>query len=141
MWCPIALVSWLLPASVLAASNSRIFPRQSNNGTDYVLKQGPLDTPWTEKVGTNPWPEYPRPQLQRSEWKNLNGVWRYQNTTANAVNSPPFGVPLPNPVLVPFCLESALSGMLNFAVHVWVFAYECRCYGAVHYLELVSDYF
>jgi hypothetical protein len=100
-------LSWLLPAAALGTDNSRHVKRAVV--PPYVLKKGPLDTPWTEKVGTDPWPEYPRPQLQRSEWKNLNGVWQYRNATEG--EAPPFGVDLESPVLVPFCLESALSGM------------------------------
>ncbi|KAF2682961.1 glycoside hydrolase family 2 protein [Lentithecium fluviatile CBS 122367] len=119
--------SLLLAASVAGASeNSRFFKRQSNN-TDYVLKKGPLDTPWTEKVGTDPWPEYPRPQMERSDWLNLNGVWQYQNVTGPALDvqerdpgAPPFGKDLGNPVLVPFCLESALSGVMGRkAIRSW----------------------
>jgi len=85
----------------------------AENGTKgYELKKGPLDTDWTDKVGTNPWPEYPRPQMARDEWKNLNGVWQYQNASGgdSELSSPPFGTNLEQAVLVPFCLESALSG-------------------------------
>jgi len=106
------LFSLLVSASLaIAFDNRRLFSRQSNN-TDYVLKKGPLDTPWTEKVGTNPWPEYPRPLMERANWLNLNGVWRYRNVTGTdrAPDAPPFNTELENPVLVPFCLESALSG-------------------------------
>ena len=98
--------AWLA-SSTLAAT---VAPRQ-NNETDYKIGNITLDTPWTSKVGTNPWPEYPRPRLQRSKWKNLNGVWRYRNAAAGDLSSPPFGQTLEDPVLVPFCLESALSGM------------------------------
>ncbi|KAJ4299411.1 hypothetical protein N0V90_004656 [Kalmusia sp. IMI 367209] len=96
----------------------------STNGSTggYVLKQGPLDTPWTSKVGVNPWPEYPRPQMARSEWKNLNGVWQYQNASDGdaELDNPPFGKDLGQSVLVPFCLESALSGIMgNFTIHSW----------------------
>lgn len=81
----------------------------------YSPKTPPLDTPWTDKVGTNPYPEYPRPQLQRSDWQNLNGVWRYENASSlQAVNSPPFRQQLSESVLVPSCLESALSGKLPY---------------------------
>lgn len=106
---------FLVSASVaVALENSRFFKRE-NNGTGYVLKKGPLDTPWTEKVGTNPWPEYPRPLMERSDWLNLNGVWRYRNVTGTdrEPDTPPFGKELENPVLVPFCLESALSGIAS----------------------------
>lgn len=35
-------------------------------------------TPWTEKVDvTSVLPEYPRPIMERNEWKNLNGLWEY----------------------------------------------------------------
>jgi hypothetical protein len=98
--------AWLA-SNTLAAS---IAPRQNNN-TDYKIGNITLDTPWTDKVGINPWPEYPRPRLQRTLWKNLNGVWRYQNAKAGDLDSPPFGQRLEAPVLVPFCLESALSGV------------------------------
>ncbi|KAK2765162.1 hypothetical protein FQN54_008861 [Arachnomyces sp. PD_36] len=83
-----------------------------NQKAAYAVKEPPLTTPWTYKLGTNPWPEYPRPQLQRSEWQNLNGIWTYQRAQSlQAVNNPPFGAVLPNEVLVPSCLESGLSGI------------------------------
>lgn len=86
-----------------------IVPLATNN--TYTVKEPPLTTDWTYRVGTNPWPEYPRPQLQRAEWRNLNGVWKYQNSSSlDAVHSPPFGHILQHEVLVPSCLESGLSG-------------------------------
>ncbi|MCK5738464.1 beta-galactosidase, partial [bacterium] len=37
-----------------------------------------LSTPWTADVTPeNAWPEYPRPQLVREQWRNLNGLWDY----------------------------------------------------------------
>ena len=87
------------------------YPRQANGSTAYTVQTPPLDTPWTYEVGTNPWPQYPRPQLKRSQWQSLNGIWTYQNASSlDAVNSPPFGQTLANEVLVPSCLESGLSG-------------------------------
>lgn len=92
-------------------ATARTLPRQANTTRSYAVKKPPLDTPWTYTVGTNPWPEYPRPQLQRSEWKNLNGIWRYQNATGtDAVDDPPFNETLAQEVLIPSCLESGLSG-------------------------------
>jgi hypothetical protein len=68
----------------------------------------------TYEVGTNPWPQYPRPLLQRSQWQTLNGVWTYQNASSKSdVNNPPVGQTLAQSVLVPFCLESGLSGAYN----------------------------
>ncbi|HWO59045.1 MAG TPA: AbfB domain-containing protein, partial [Umezawaea sp.] len=69
-----------------------------------------LTTPWTSQVSpTNALPEYPRPQLVRSEWLNLNGVWEFAG--APNLDSPPIGRPLAEGVLVPYPVESALSGI------------------------------
>ncbi|MFC9252926.1 AbfB domain-containing protein [Amycolatopsis thailandensis] len=70
----------------------------------------PLPTPWTDQVSpSNALPEYPRPQLVRSEWLNLNGTWGF--TGAPNLNSPPIGRPLSENVLVPYPIESMLSGV------------------------------
>ncbi|WP_327636175.1 AbfB domain-containing protein [Kribbella sp. NBC_00482] len=72
-------------------------------------KPPPLATPWTNQVSvTDPLPEYPRPQLTRSEWQSLNGVWQF--APASDLNNPPTGT-LPEEVLVPYPIESALSGI------------------------------
>jgi hypothetical protein len=97
--------AWLTSATGALAIDSH-----QNTDTDYTPGVPPIKTPWTDNVGLNPWPEYPRPRLQRSLWKNLNGVWRYRNAAKGDLDTPPFGQRLENAVLVPFCLESALSG-------------------------------
>ena len=41
----------------------------------------PMLTEWGEKVTPeNAWREYPRPQMVRSRWTNLNGLWDYAVT-------------------------------------------------------------
>src|SRR5690242_9061788 len=104
-------ISATLSISLASASiaTGTIVPRYAND-LGYQLQTGPLDTPWTADVGTNPWPEHPRPRVQRAQWRNLNGVWRWRNVTAGQVDSPPTGQTLERAVLVPSCLESALSG-------------------------------
>ncbi|WP_182906893.1 AbfB domain-containing protein [Microbispora sp. H13382] len=73
-------------------------------------KTPPLSTPWTAQVSpANALPDYPRPQLVRSDWLNLNGVWEF--TGAPNLDSPPVGRTLPEGVLVPYPIESALSGI------------------------------
>ncbi|KKK25315.1 hypothetical protein P175DRAFT_0553896 [Aspergillus ochraceoroseus IBT 24754] len=90
--------------------------------TPYVPQTPPLTTPWTDNVGTSPWPEYPRPQLERAQWQNLNGIWQYRNASgASAIENPPFGETLDNEVLVPSCLESGLSGLQGrYALYSWL---------------------
>ncbi len=68
----------------------------------------PLMTRWGRELKADqPWPEYPRPQLVRTAWKNLNGPWDY------AVCSQEAGRPTmwDGQIVVPFCLESKLSGV------------------------------
>ena len=76
-----------------------------------------LPTPWTEealKVDI-PLSEYPRPQLVRSEWLNLNGIWDYMvDSTVIHPNSTIYPPNFPNnteKIKVPFPPESQLSGI------------------------------
>jgi hypothetical protein len=102
-------ISLLVP--LLASLAHASYGGYQNTSTKYAVKQPPLTTPWTNTAGTDPWPEYPRPQLQRSEWLSLNGIWTYQNASSlDSVRSPPFGQVLASEVLIPSCLESGLSG-------------------------------
>ncbi|ELR02050.1 hypothetical protein VC83_08673 [Pseudogymnoascus destructans] len=101
----------LLADAVLARSLSGDYQKPNiNRAASYAVKEPPLTTDWNFKVGTNPWPEYPRPQLERAEWQNLNGIWKYQDAASlNSLNSPPFGQELAQEVLIPSCLESAFA--------------------------------
>ncbi|MCX2452065.1 beta-galactosidase [Pedobacter sp. PLR] len=75
----------------------------------WALIKDRIATPWAEKVDPkNPLPDYPRPQLVRSQnWKNLNGLWSYAITPKDQ-NDP---VKYQGSILVPFAVESALSGV------------------------------
>ena len=67
-----------------------------------------LTTPWTAKVGPgNALPEYPRPQMARKTWTNLNGLWDYAILPQDAARPDSFE----GRILVPFPVESALSGV------------------------------
>jgi hypothetical protein len=71
-----------------------------------------LQTRWAAQVTPdNVLPEYPRPQMKRKNWMNLNGTWNYAITDAAADRPPSFD----GKILVPFPIESQLSG-----VGVWV---------------------
>ncbi|MCA9150423.1 MAG: glycoside hydrolase family 2, partial [Planctomycetales bacterium] len=67
-----------------------------------------LITRWGEAITPeNAWREYPRPQMVRSNWQNLNGQWDY----AVASQAAPQPTNWDGKILVPFCLESHLSGV------------------------------
>ena len=66
-----------------------------------------IKSPWAEEVNpAAPLPEYPRPQMVRADWMNLNGLWNYAITEASAETFSAEGQ-----ILVPFAVESALSGV------------------------------
>ena len=70
---------------------------------------GKIASPWAEKLNpAAPLPEYPRPQMVRSNWTNLNGLWQYAilPKTADAIPASYQGQ-----ILVPFAVESSLSGV------------------------------
>ncbi|WNG38745.1 beta-galactosidase [Archangium violaceum] len=84
----------------------------------WAPKTPPLSTPWTAQVSpSNALPEYPRPQMVRANWLNLNGEWQF--ATATAGQTPPFGQNLAESVLVPFPIESALSGIQRHHNRMW----------------------
>src|SRR5713101_4246781 len=73
--------------------------------------KGPLMTMWAKDVHPDKvHPEYPRPQMVRKDWLNLNGMW--QLAFAKKDEAAPFGKDLPERILVPFPVESALSGVM-----------------------------
>lgn len=79
--------------------------------TGWTPQNPPLTTPWTADVSpANAHPQYPRPQLTRSRWVNLNGVWQF--AAAAAGDPPPVGRDLSERILVPYPAESALSGIM-----------------------------
>ena len=77
---------------------------------------GHLTTPWTKLV--NPehvLTKYPRPQFVRSHWMNLNGLWEYDTNSSGPL---PFGKRLPGRILVPFPIESSLSGVMKHSANI-----------------------
>jgi hypothetical protein len=93
----VGVALWTLAAAALPAA-------------DWKPGAGPLMTKWGKEVSpTNVHPEYPRPQLVREKWTNLNGLWDY------AVVGRASGRPekYDGQILVPFPIESALSGVMK----------------------------
>ena len=70
--------------------------------------EGRISTQWSEQVNPdNVLPEYPRPIMERTEWKNLNGLWDYAIIEKGKHSPSVFD----GKILVPFAVESSLSGV------------------------------
>ncbi|MGW6754438.1 PA14 domain-containing protein [Streptomyces sp. NPDC055006] len=77
-----------------------------------------LSTKWADEVGPkNAHPEYPRPQLTRDAWQNLNGEWQF--AAAKSGDKPPVGKQLGEKILVPYPVESQLSGIERHEDRMW----------------------
>ena len=70
-----------------------------------------LKTPWTDQISAeNAWKEYPRPQMVRDSYINLNGLWDY--AIVDGVSASPDALPSwQGQILVPFSPEAPLSGV------------------------------
>lgn len=85
-----------------------------------------LPTPWTEKALQTeiPLPDYPRPQMVRSQWLNLNGMWDYMGgkelPDPVSIVTPPAFPAKPEKIRVPFPPEAELSGIIRKDdTHLW----------------------
>ena len=89
--------------------------------TESVCAQGiwqkqtaPVMTPWGEQLTVdNVWPEYPRPSMQRKDWMNLNGIWQYFKRSSIKYDYEKNASSFSKAILVPFPVESALSGIMD----------------------------
>ncbi len=81
----------------------------ANTGqSDWKMAEKSIVTRWAKQVTPeNAWREYPRPQFVRDQWQSLNGLWDFALQPA----SRPAPSTYQDKILVPFCVESALSGV------------------------------
>ena len=78
------------------------------NGKNWSPVGDQILTRWAKDVDPKlPLPDYPRPQFERNEWFNLNGLWDYAICPSNIKDVKDFD----GKILVPFPIESALSGV------------------------------
>ena len=101
----------LLPIALCTLVPSLLFAQQ------WQPKKAALMSKFAKDVNPNSvLPEYPRPQMVRSQWMNLNGLWQYQPGTEG--ETLPAGK-LSSTILVPFPVESALSGVMEHHERLW----------------------
>lgn len=83
------------------------------NGSQFMI-----ESPWAQQVDkNNVLPEYPRPQLVRDKWMNLNGEWEFESGSKQT--ELPAGKTLSETILVPFAVESKLSGLERHEEKMW----------------------
>jgi hypothetical protein len=93
------LFARLVPALLLVGTAS---------AAEWKPAAAPLMTKWGKQVAPeNVWKEYPRPQMVRKDWQSLNGLWDYAITPKDGEKPQKSD----GQILVPFCIESALSGV------------------------------
>ncbi|MHA1385260.1 MAG: glycoside hydrolase family 2 protein [Candidatus Helarchaeota archaeon] len=86
----------------------------TNEKTEWKPIKGQIMTRWAKDViPENPFPEYPRPQFRRLKWMNLNGLWDYAIRPKKQISTTSFD----GKILVPFPIESALSGVRQKLKH------------------------
>lgn len=86
----------------------------------WEMKEGPLTSKFTKDIDIdNVLAEYPRPQMVRSEWQNLNGIWELQPLFSSKEGMPEDVYTMQ--ILVPFPIESSISGIMK---HYDRFAYR-----------------
>ena len=87
-------------------------------GVDWKMGKAPLMTSFASTIDTsNVLGEYPRPQMVRENWMNLNGIWQYQPGTGFTQAVPT--AQLTGKILVPFPVESAISGVMKHSDNLW----------------------
>jgi hypothetical protein len=116
--CPGKEANAMPSARALATALPLIAGAASAGADQPWIPEAPLVTRWA--VGVQPdrvHAEYPRPQLVREEWLNLNGWWEL--AVARADENPPVGRALDRRILVPFPVGSVLSGIGQPDDRVW----------------------
>lgn len=97
------IIRCMLSAALMFALTAPVLGQDS-----WKLQPVAVQTRWAGEVSpTNALKEYPRPQMERNNWVNLNGLWDYAVTDKGASKPSVFE----GHILVPYPIESALSGV------------------------------
>jgi len=88
------------------------------NAQVWKMGKAALMTSFSSKIDTsNVLGEYPRPQMVREKWLNLNGIWQFQQGSGFTQTVP--AGKLSQKILVPFPVESAISGVMKHYDNLW----------------------
>ena len=111
----LAVGGWMIGRSRGAATGAGgDFADSSVSVANWKPVSGYILTDWAQKVKpAEVLPEYPRPQMVRKQWQNLNGLWSYALTDKNAKSAP---AEKDGQILVPYPYESALSGVAKKSI-------------------------
>ena len=127
-------INWILGLILIVAASATVFAvflNKPNKREKVELKSlyrdgwkpagDRIKTKWGQNLDYKKvWQEYPRPQLQREDWMNLNGLWNYAIRDQSVLNETKFD----GQILVPFPLESSLSGVMKNLSQTEVIFYE-----------------
>lgn len=93
---------------LILATTSFLWIKGAKAQQNYKMQPTTIQSRWAKDVSpTNALKEYPRPNLRRNNWVNLNGLWEYSITERDAIKPNWNG----EEILVPYPIESALSGV------------------------------
>ena len=142
------LLTFTLFISFISAQNSIV--NNLNKDELWSPVGNKIMTEWASKITpNNAWSDYPRPQMVRTDWKNLNGLWDYAilHRMPRERVTP---IKYRGKILVPFSIESSLSGVGKELLPVEILWYRTRFdvsewkdkdvilhFGAVDYLSLI----
>ncbi len=101
---------WIIGFSLICLTSCQAVQEEIPQVESWTTAEGPLATRWTSQVTPEtPHAEYPRPQMVRDAWINLNGLWEYAIRPLEDSQPDNFD----GYILVPFAPESSLSGVMR----------------------------
>jgi hypothetical protein len=100
----------MFPSKLCLVALTGLVGLMGQAGETWKAAEAPIKSRWASEVSPeNALPEYPRPQMVRKEWRNLNGLWDY----AIAPKTSTSPITFQGKILVPYPIESALSGVMK----------------------------
>ena len=106
----IALLITVIIISILGFKNNDDEDDDNDKKPEWAPAGDKIKTKWGKNLNSKKvWQEYPRPQLERKDWLNLNGLWSYSIRYTDDLKPEKHD----GKILVPFSVESSLSGVMK----------------------------